>query len=92
MLQQEKPSEYVIATGQSHSVREFLEAAFGRLQLDPYQYLLVDENLVRPADVDRLVGDATKARTLLGWNQEISFDQLVDQMIDADMRLYSQGK
>ena len=92
MLQKEQPDDYVIASGQTRTVREFLEAAFQRLNLDPYQYLVVDQNLVRPADVDRLVGDATKAKTVLGWKPEVSFDQLVDEMLDLDMKLYSDRK
>jgi GDPmannose 4,6-dehydratase len=89
MLQQEKPGEFVVASGQAHSVREFLEAAFRRLDLDPYKYLVVDPNLVRPADVDRLVGDATKAKSVLGWNPTVTFEQLVAEMVDADLKFYS---
>jgi len=92
MLEKERPDEFVVASGQSHTVRQFLEAAFKRLNLDPYQYLVVDQNLVRPADVDRLVGDATKARTVLGWKPEVSFEQLVDEMVDLDLKLYSDRK
>lgn len=89
MLQQERPDEYVIASGVGRTVRDFVEAAFKRLNLDPYQYLVVDEKLIRPADVEQLVGDASKAKTALGWRAEISFDQLVDEMVALDMELYS---
>ena len=92
MLQQPKPDDYVVASGQMHTVREFLEAAFHRVNLDPYKYLVVDPNLIRPADVDRLIGDASKARRVLGWKPEVSFEQLVDDMVEADLQFYSDRK
>jgi GDPmannose 4,6-dehydratase len=92
MLQQDKPGEYIVASGQARSVRDFLEAAFHRLDLDPYKYLVVDPNLVRPADVDRLVGDASKSKSVLGWKSTVSFDELVAEMVDADLKLYSSAK
>jgi GDPmannose 4,6-dehydratase len=70
MLQQEQPDDYVIATGETHSVREFLEAAFGFLDLDPYQYLVLDQRFLRPAEVDVLLGDAGKARQILNWSAQ----------------------
>jgi len=89
MLQQEKPDDYVIATGETHSVREFLEAAFGFLGLDPYQYLVLDKRLVRPAEVDILQGDASKAHLRLGWSARTRFRQLVRDMVSSDLDFYS---
>jgi GDPmannose 4,6-dehydratase len=74
-----------VATGETHSVREFCERAFARAGLDWERYVKVDEMFYRPAEVDLLIGDATKARTLLGWEPRISFEQLVDEMVDADV-------
>jgi GDPmannose 4,6-dehydratase len=85
MLQQDAPDDYVIATGMTHSVREFCEIAFGRLDLDYRDYVRVDPALVRPAEVDLLVGDASKARRVLGWEPTVSFDELVALMVDADL-------
>jgi len=90
MLQQEKPGDYVIATGEAHSVREFLEVSFKFLDLDPYRYLVIDPLLVRPADVDTLVGDSSKARRELGWIYNLSFKDLVEEMVTADLELYAQ--
>jgi GDPmannose 4,6-dehydratase len=89
MLQQENPDDYVIATGETHSVREFLEAAFGFLGLDPYQYLALDKRLVRPAEVDILQGDASKAHLHLGWSARTRFRQLVRDMVSSDLDFYS---
>ena len=85
MLQQETASDYVIATGQTHSVRELCEAAFSHAGLDWDRYVRVDETLVRPAEVDLLVGDATKARRELGWAPSVDFEGLVRMMVDADI-------
>ncbi|MEZ5066692.1 MAG: GDP-mannose 4,6-dehydratase [bacterium] len=85
MLQQEKPEDYVIATGETHSVREFAERAFARVGLDWEKYVVVDPALYRPAEVDQLIGDAGKAREKLGWTPEVSFDELVNLMVDADV-------
>lgn len=85
MLQQDEPDDYVIATGQTHSVREFCEIAFGRLGLDYRDHVRVDQALVRPAEVDLLVGDASKARRQLGWEPTVSFEELVEMMVDADI-------
>ncbi len=90
MLQQDEPEDYVIATGETHSVREFVELAFDYLGLDWRKYVVVDPALYRPADVDLLVGDATKARTKLGWAPSVSFEQLVKIMVDADLELVKQ--
>jgi GDPmannose 4,6-dehydratase len=89
MLQQEEPGDYVIATGEAHSVREFCDHAFARLDLDYREYVKLDERFVRPADVDVLLGDATKARTVLGWEPKVSFQGLVEMMVDADMERLS---
>jgi GDPmannose 4,6-dehydratase len=85
MLQQPEPQDYVIATGESHSVRELVEIAFRHVGLDPDRYIKLDPRLLRPADVDHLVGDASKARRELGWEPKVSFEQLVRLMVDADV-------
>jgi len=87
MLQQDKPDDYVIATGQSHSVREFLDLAFDMVDLDWKKYTKIDPRYVRPAEVDVLCGDASKARRILGWEPSMSFETLVATMIEADMEL-----
>jgi GDPmannose 4,6-dehydratase len=87
MLQQDQPDDYVIATGETRSVREFCEAAFDYAGLDYRKYVVVDELYFRPAEVDLLVGDASKARKILGWQPRTSFDELVKMMVDADIEL-----
>jgi GDPmannose 4,6-dehydratase len=87
MLQQEKPDDYVIATGQTHSVREFLDEVFGYLSLDWKKYVEIDKNYFRPTEVDLLLGDASKARKVLKWQPKVSFKQLARMMTDADMKL-----
>ena len=87
MLQQDEPDDYVIATGQTHSVREFCELAFGHVGLDYEQYVVVDQEFFRPAEVDLLVGDASKAKAQLGWKPKVSFEELVTLMVDADLDL-----
>jgi GDPmannose 4,6-dehydratase len=89
MLQQEEPDDYVIATGETHSVREFLESAFGLLGLDPYKYLVLDERFLRPAEVDVLLGDTSKARQRLGWSARTTFSELVRDMVSSDLNFYS---
>jgi GDPmannose 4,6-dehydratase len=84
MLQQEKADDYVIATGVSHSVRELVESAFGYAGLDWKKYVRVDPAFLRPAEVDHLVGDASKARRVLGWEPQVDFNRLVGMMVDAD--------
>lgn len=86
MLQQDKPDDFVIATGESHSVREFLEKAFDVANLDWKQYVRHDPRYDRPSEVDHLLGDASKARRLLGWEPKTTFDELVKLMVDADMQ------
>jgi len=87
MMQAEEPDDYVIATGETHSVREFLEEAFGYLGLDWEKYVEIDPRYFRPAEVDLLLGDPTKARTILGWEPKVSFKELVKIMVDSDMKL-----
>jgi GDPmannose 4,6-dehydratase len=89
MLQQPQADDYVIATGKSHSVRELVEAAFGHAGLDWQKYVRLDPALLRPAEVDHLIGDASKARRVLGWDPSITFEQLVAMMVDADVARYS---
>ena len=84
MLQQPEPDDYVVATGETHSVREFAELAFSLAGLDSRDYIVIDESLHRPAEVTLLLGDATKAREKLGWNYRIRFDNLVHEMVEAD--------
>jgi GDPmannose 4,6-dehydratase len=85
MLQQDTPDDYVIATGQMHSVREFLELAFDRVKLDYTKYVEIDPRYCRPAEVDVLCGDASKARRVLGWEPKVNFEELVAMMMDADL-------
>lgn len=85
MLQQDKPDDYVIATGETHSVRELCEVAFSHVGLNWQDYVVVDPKYYRPAEVDLLIGDASKARHLLGWKPEVTFEQLVRMMVDADL-------
>jgi GDPmannose 4,6-dehydratase len=85
MLQSEQPEDYVIATGETHSVREFLEVVFDRLQLDWHSYVRIDPKYYRPTEVDMLMGDASKAHRLLGWKPHIRFEELAAMMVDADL-------
>jgi GDPmannose 4,6-dehydratase len=85
MLQQPKPDDYVVATGESHTVRELVEIAFGALGLDWRAYVREDPTLLRPAEVERLVGDASKARRVLGWVPRVAFRELVEMMVQADL-------
>ena len=87
MLQADVPDDFVIATGETHSVQEFLEKAFGLLDLDYRQYVEFDPRLQRPAEVDLLLGDPSKARRVLGWEPKVTFDGLVKMMINADLEL-----
>ncbi len=87
MVQQDRPDDYVIATGQTHSVRELCELAFGYVGLDYRDYVVQDERFFRPAEVDLLVGDASKARAVLDWRPETSFEELVRYMVEADLKL-----
>jgi GDPmannose 4,6-dehydratase len=85
MLQQDEPDDYVVGTGETHSVRELCEVAFGRLDLDWEKYVVVDPAFYRPAEVDLLVSDPAKAREVLGWKPEVSFERLIQMMVDADL-------
>jgi GDPmannose 4,6-dehydratase len=85
MLQQDEPDDYVVATGEPHSVREFYETAFAHAGLDPERYVKTDPEFMRPAEVDHLVGDASKAKRELGWEPRHSFRELVEMMVDADL-------
>jgi GDPmannose 4,6-dehydratase len=85
MLQQDEPGDYVVATGETHSVQEFCEIAFGRAGLDWEKHVVVDERFVRPAEVDLLLGDPAKAREVLGWTPKVTFRGLVEMMVDADL-------
>ncbi|GAB4402664.1 MAG: GDP-mannose 4,6-dehydratase [Anaerolineales bacterium] len=87
MLQQDTPDDYVIASGTTHSIRELCEVAFGYLDLDWREYVVQDPRFYRPAEVDLLVGDASKARRVLGWEPQVSFEELVKMMVDADLAL-----
>jgi GDPmannose 4,6-dehydratase len=87
MLQQEQPDDYVVATGETHSVQEFLERVFDRLELDWRKYIQTDPRYLRPAEVDLLQGESAKARRLLGWQPKINFQQLVEMMVEADLEL-----
>jgi GDPmannose 4,6-dehydratase len=92
MLQQDEPSDYVVSTDVTHSVREFAEVAFARADLDWKKYVKIDERYMRPAEVDLLIGDSSKARKRLQWKPEVDFNGLVEMMVDADLKLVAQQK
>lgn len=87
MLQQDQPDDFVVATGLTHSVRDFLEVAFGYVGLKYEDYVVQDPRYMRPAEVDQLIGDNSKARRILGWEPSVSFEELVKMMVDADLQL-----
>ena len=89
MLQRDQPDDFVIATGVCHSVRELVEIAFARVGLDWQKYVRVDPALLRPAEVDHLLGDASKARNALGWSPQVDFRQLIEMMVDEDLKRLS---
>ena len=91
MLQQPAPDDFVVATGETHSVREFCEAAFSVVDLDYNEYVKVDELYYRPAEVDSLVGDSAKARQVLGWKPQHTFNDLVHEMVEVDLEIASRG-
>ena len=86
MLQQDEPEDFVIATGETHSVQELCEVAFGYLDLDWRQYVVRDPQFFRPAEVDHLVGDASKAHAKLAWGPLVGFEELIRIMVDADLK------
>jgi GDPmannose 4,6-dehydratase len=85
MLQQDKADDYVIATNETHTVREFVERAFDHVGLDWNKYVEIDQRYFRPAEVDLLIGDPAKAKKILKWEPKVTFEALVDMMVDADM-------
>ncbi|HVU85965.1 MAG TPA: GDP-mannose 4,6-dehydratase, partial [Pirellulales bacterium] len=85
MLQQEKPDDFVIATGEKHTVRKLVDLAFGHVGLDPARYVVTDPALYRPAEVNRLRGDYSKAKEVLGWEPTVDFPTLIAMMVDADL-------
>jgi GDPmannose 4,6-dehydratase len=87
MLQQDSPDDYVVATGETHSVRELCSLAFGAVGLDWQEHVVIDERFLRPAEVDLLVGDPTKAERILGWHREVDFKALVESMVEADVAM-----
>jgi len=86
MLQQDAPDDYVVATGETHSIREFLDTAFGYVNLDWHSYVEFDQRYLRPTEVELLIGDPTKAKTKLGWEPSVTFEQLVQLMVEADLK------
>ena len=92
MLQQDQPDDYVIATNETHTVREFLEETFAHLDMDWKQYVGFDKKYERPAEVDLLIGDPSKAKSNLGWEPKTTFKELVALMVDADMKLAEREK
>ena len=91
MLQQDQPNDYVVATGVSHSVQELVEVAFAHAGLDWHDYVQIDQKLHRPAEVDRLVGNSSKARTDLKWEPTVDFKKLIEMMVDADLERLTKG-
>ncbi|OME80602.1 GDP-mannose 4,6-dehydratase [Paenibacillus sp. FSL A5-0031] len=91
MLQQDKPDDFVISTGETHTVEELVEIAFSHADLNWRDYVVIDPRFVRPAEVDLLLGDCTKAKQQLGWKLEVSFDQLVKMMVDSDLAKLQQS-
>jgi GDPmannose 4,6-dehydratase len=87
MLQQDKPGDFVVSTGETNSVQDFCELAFGHVGLDWRDHVVQDQAFMRPAEVDLLIGDATRAREILGWQPRTSFPDLVTMMVDADLDL-----
>jgi len=92
MVQQPEPDNYVIATGRTHSVEKLVRLAFERVGLDFKDHVVIDPALVRPAEVDLLIGDASKARKQLGWEPKVSFEELIRMMVDADLKRLSGPK
>jgi GDPmannose 4,6-dehydratase len=91
MMQQPSPDDYLIATGRAHTVRELCEIAFSHVGLDWEEHVIVDPKFVRPAEVDHLIGNPTKAKAKLGWEPTVDFQQLVEMMVDADLKRLGDG-
>jgi len=91
MLQEDEPDDYVIATGEAHSVRELVDAAFAHVGLDPDEHVRIDPKYLRPAEVEHLIGDPSKARDKLGWSPSTSFEEMVKLMVDSDLELLARG-
>jgi GDPmannose 4,6-dehydratase len=91
MLQHDEPEDFVIATGEVHSVRRLVEVAFAHVGVDPEEHIRIDERYLRPAEVEHLVGDPTKAREKLGWEPRTSFEEMIRRMVDADLELLGRG-
>ena len=85
MLQQSEPEDYVIASGETHTVKEMIEIAFGHAGMDWKKHVKIDSKFIRPAEVDLLLGDSSKAKQELGWKLEVSFTELIKMMVDADI-------
>ncbi len=92
MLQYDKPEDFVIATGEAHSVRDFVSLAFGAVDLDYKKYVRLDPQFLRPAEVDHLIGSPAKAEKVLGWKPKVSFQRLVEMMVQSDLRLLKAGQ
>lgn len=92
MLQQERADDFVIGTGETHTVQELVELAFGHVDLDPKKYVTIDPNLIRPAEVDLLIADPSKAEKTLGWTKTVDFPGLVSMMVDADLAAVEAGR
>jgi GDPmannose 4,6-dehydratase len=90
MLQQERPDDYVVAMGETHTVQRLVELAFSHVGLDWRRHVKVDPKFIRPAEVDLLIGDPSKARRELGWAPEVSFEQLIAMMVDADVARHTE--
>lgn len=91
MLQEDTPDDYVISTGETHSVRELVDVAFAHVGLDPGDHVEIDPKFFRPAEVEHLIGDASKAKAKLGWEPRTSFEDLVKLMVDSDLELLASG-
>ena len=92
MLQQEKPDDYVVATGEGATVRDFCEVAFAELGLDYKKYVETEDRYIRPTEVDALIGDPSKAQKVLGWNAKTHWEELAKLMVSADLELLKNGK
>jgi GDPmannose 4,6-dehydratase len=92
ILQQDKPDDFVVATGESYSVKEFVQRVFGQLDMDWEEHVLIDPRYFRPTEVEYLHGDPTKAKTVLGWSPKVSFAELVQRMVTSDLRLAEQER